>query len=839
MKRKALCRLAASLLSIEMAFTGVFSCHAAEIGFGAQSTEIGSGVQPPEIGSGAQPAAENFYMLEANRKQISFGSVEQGGLVPHQDIVLCNSGMTDIRLSWQESDYHDCIIVDAPGSDYLKSGDSCTFTIKANTALEPGTYSAFLSFGDVGDPCYEHGIQVNISMTVDRPVPAPPEITSVSVSPETVIAGKGSSCAFTASVNGKNDFSREVVWSVSGQTSRSTVIDHGGILNVGADETAAVLTVKAVSGQDGRYSAVARVSLLSSSYFIQVKASPDNGGSVYGSGTVKEGGNAVLSAAPHNGFEFDGWWQGNNRVSPNSQYVVENIHSDGTYVARFKPVSCRINVAVNNTNAGTASESRTIGYGESITIHAVPRDGYQFDGWAENGRIISTDSKMQLNNVANSRNFTAIFSQNKFTLSLACSPANMGSVSGQGVYPRGSNITLKAAPIQGYRFAGWSENGKVVSTNREYSVNNLSRDMYLVALFEKEQAKTYVIQASVSSPDGIITPEGKSIVSEGMGIYYTIVPKSGFTVGTVYVDGRSVGAVSSYSFMNVQENHVITADFKEIPKSGTDGVTAESSGPNGTLQYLNISLEEAEKLIDENDDMELMTGALQTGDLMVTIHNDFASVVQETAHNSFYENASVTNFGAVLDRILTREEKMRMLQGNHPIMLNLHIDDTRGEESQRTVRLFEEKKLRSMEIGQYFDMFLLESEQDETRMISEIPEKLNVVINVPAHLKADDREFLILRLHEEEDGSLEYTELMDEDQNPDTISFSTDRFSPYAIAYIDWQPQQTESGEETGKIDTAGEKINAEAIAAVIFGVIVTLLGLLYLLKRKRNRKHR
>ena len=40
----------------------------------------------------------------------------------------------------------------------------------------------------------------------------------------------------------------------------------------------------------------------------------------------------------------------------------------------------------------------------------------------------------------------------------------------------------------------------------------------------------------------------------------------------------------------------------------------------------------------------------------------------------------------------------------------------------------------------------------------------------------------MLRLHTKEDGSREFAQLSDEDDNPDTITFSTDKFSPYAIA---------------------------------------------------------
>ena len=164
-----------------------------------------------------------------------------------------------------------------------------------------------------------------------------------------------------------------------------------------------------------------------------------------------------------------------------------------------------------------------------------------------------------------------MFSRIRYDLTLTCWPASTGTVSGQGVYDKGSNVKITAAPADGYRFVSWSENGNVLSTGAEYSIQDISRDMFLLATFEKAQTKTYSITASVSSANGKIVPEGKSTVSEGSGMSYVIMPKDGYMINTVYVDGKSVGAVSSYSFSGVKENHTISAEFVAKPgQSGND-----------------------------------------------------------------------------------------------------------------------------------------------------------------------------------------------------------------------------------------------------------------------------
>lgn len=833
------------MLMAELFLSNILPCYAVERDLGMQASE-GSGIE------------EQTYILKADKNQVGFGTLEQGSLAAGQDIQLTNEGTEDISLLWRKADYYDAITVDAPETDSLAPGESCVFTVEADTSLAPGIYNSFILFGDKADPYFERGIQVNISMEIIKPVPAAPVITSISISPGTAVVSKNATCAFTALVTGENDYSQEVVWSVSGQKSSATFIDGSGILNVGGDETATSLVVKAVSKQDSRFSASALVSLQASSYFIQLKASPENGGAVYGSGTVKEGGYAVISAAPNNGFAFEGWYLNNNRISANSQYVVDNVRSDNTYVAKFRPVNCRVNINVNNSKGGTATESRTVEYGGSITLEAFAKDGYQFDGWMENGIIISKDSKVQINNITDARNFTAMFSQNKFSLTLTCSPADTGTVSGQGVYQKGNDVRIKASPMRGYRFVGWTENGNTISTEKEYLLREISKDMCLVAVFEKEEAKTYTIMSAVSSANGKITPAGKNTVTEGSWVLYAVTPKSGYVIQNVYVDGKPVGAVSSYNFSDVRENHTISADFAAIPgqdnsggketdrkdkedeikeeadrgdaapeqednDTGEEMETVEMTRLTGTLQYLNISVQEAERMIAGKDDAKLMNGALETGDLQVTIHNDFADTVQETSYGSFYENSGVPNFEIVLEHVLSTEEKMEMLQGNVPVAINFHVEDAAGEETPRVQKTFMEQKLPGMNIGQYFEVFLMVSKNNDTQMVYKLPRELKVVINVPEYLKAENRKFYILRLHTDEDGSQDFAQLVDEDDNPDTITFSTDRFSPYAIAYIDWDEENVKSSETPKDAADSAEKKYKTVMMFIILAAVGTM----------------
>lgn len=119
-----------------------------------------------------------------------------------------------------------------------------------------------------------------------------------------------------------------------------------------------------------------------------------------------------------------------------------------------------------------------------------------------------------------------------------------------------------------------------------------------------------------------------------------------------------------------KENKTDQTDDKAAGETSVGQV--QESGLTGTLKYLDVSVEKAEQLVRGNNDAELMNGALETGDLQMTIYNDFADTKQENADNGSYQNTSVPNFEIVWDFLLTGEEKMEMLQGNAPAGIDLH-----------------------------------------------------------------------------------------------------------------------------------------------------------------------
>ncbi|MDR0597828.1 MAG: Ig-like domain-containing protein [Treponema sp.] len=94
------------------------------------------------------------------------------------------------------------------------------------------------------------------TVTVTKPV-----VSSVTVSPADASVARGATLQFSAAVEGTGAYSSAVAWTVEGKTGAHTAVSAAGLLTVAADETAATLTITAVSAANSAKYGVATVTV--------------------------------------------------------------------------------------------------------------------------------------------------------------------------------------------------------------------------------------------------------------------------------------------------------------------------------------------------------------------------------------------------------------------------------------------------------------------------------------------------------------------------------------------------------------------------------------------------
>ena len=122
----------------------------------------------------------------------------------------------------------------------------------------------------------------------------------------------------------------------------------------------------------------------------------------------------------------------------------------------------------------------------------------------------------------------------------------------------GASQTFTFSPELGYNVRRVLVDGSPVAyAGNRYTFTNVTADHTISVEFA---LGTFTISAS-AGPHGSIAPAGNVRLALGGAQSYVITPEPGYHVAEVRVDGRSVGAVTSYAFTNVTASHTISATF--------------------------------------------------------------------------------------------------------------------------------------------------------------------------------------------------------------------------------------------------------------------------------------
>src|SRR6185369_15906245 len=174
----------------------------------------------------------------------------------------------------------------------------------------------------------------------------------------------------------------------------------------------------------------------------------------------------------------------------------------------------------------------------------------------------------------------ATFVQNP-SLTIQASASSGGTIAPSGSVAVTCNndqsFAIGADPC--YSIADVTVDGGSVGAVGGYTFTNVTGDHTIAATFS---LNSFTIDASAGT-GGSIAPTGSAAAACGADADFTIAADACYSIADVTVDGSSVGAVSGYTFTNVQAAHTIAATFSlngpyTIAASATAGGTITPSG---------------------------------------------------------------------------------------------------------------------------------------------------------------------------------------------------------------------------------------------------------------------
>src|SRR6185312_6037480 len=142
-------------------------------------------------------------------------------------------------------------------------------------------------------------------------------------------------------------------------------------------------------------------------------------------------------------------------------------------------------------------------------------------------------------------------------ITISLNPVNGGTVTGAAAYLDGTNATLTAKAKLGFAFAGWTENGTLVSSASPYSFP-VTGDRSLVANFDMTAAVYTIVLSGVPSTSGIVTGGG-TYLAGSQGVAYAI-PK-GRKAFISWTENGVVVSTNAYYTFTVDRDRNLVATF--------------------------------------------------------------------------------------------------------------------------------------------------------------------------------------------------------------------------------------------------------------------------------------
>ncbi len=570
---------------------------------------------------------------------------------------------------------------------------------------------------------------------------------------------------------------------------------------------------------------------------------------------------------------FLGWsLEENGEVHFLDQATIFELTENNSETINLYAVWSRNPAKVTINVDGTKTEIN-LNQGDILDVEAPSKVGYEFSGWKND----ETQSMWDLEDpVTQDMNLTAEFTPISYTVQFNGAGADnsdaMDDSSLEVNYDQKVNLPKNLYQKENYTFVGWAtqEGGNVVY-NDEAEIINLSQtqgeSITLYAIWKKDVV--YVsINDGVNGPyqlpveKGDILPESinterKGYTLEGWYTDESLELSSKFDLSSPILSSVNLYAkwtLNNYTitFKNIDRepitytvNDVITLEspYKEgyeflgwVDENGKEiSSTIQNSAENINLYANYKKIEDKNPIISSGNYYDtLLIGMIEENKnksetiLEHTIKN-IASILGnnteliEKIKEAYQLNKNVKGY---IETSILNEEQVSAFEKS------LIANTLKNLQSQHSGRLFN--------ILSYFDISVpVRIDSELVGHISNLSENITFSFAVPEQLQRDGRMFKILRIHNGEVSVIDPSELVN-----GILSFQTDRFSTYALAYADPDSntsvndtQFTDAADDSNTSDVASWVETGDTSKTIIYIIFATSLVLLcvFAITNKKN----
>ena len=284
----------------------------------------------------------------------------------------------------------------------------------------------------------------------------------------------------------------------------------------------------------------------------------------------------------------DGTLKVGENETASSFVVIATSREDSSYVSRavvmVANVDHVVSVKAEPAKGGAVAGGGAVVDGASCTVSASPNNNYYFAGWYEGKTLISTEKQTTFTNIKDDKVFVAKFERATCYVKTSVNDADGGTISKSLSVNYGGNTTITAKAKNGYRFEGFVENNKTISTAQSLELNNITTDRNITAVFKRD---TCIVSVTVN-PQDTGKYEGAGKYNKGSKVNLKAEAYQGYEFTGWTINGQVVCYDRSYTIDKIEHDVNVVANF--IKKEAatykiTSGISSEGGAvlPSGDI----------------------------------------------------------------------------------------------------------------------------------------------------------------------------------------------------------------------------------------------------------------
>jgi len=254
-------------------------------------------------------------------------------------------------------------------------------------------------------------------------------------------------------------------------------------------------------------------------------------------------------------------------------YMTENH----TIEVIFTKIQYPITATINGNGAITPAGTTYVDHGDNQKYNIVTTNGYKianvFVDGANNPDAVASGT-YTFTNVTAPHSISVVTTVKTFTITASAGAGGYISPAGTFTLAFGENKLFNFIAAQGYEIEevliDGSPNAQAM-LDGSFAFINIAANHTIHVTFKKLTFK----MLSKANEKGSIYPEGEFDVTYGEDVVYTITPDEGYKVSHVLVNGKNMGAITTYTFPEVEADGIIEAFFMLNPTIGIEDPTIE------------------------------------------------------------------------------------------------------------------------------------------------------------------------------------------------------------------------------------------------------------------------